>query len=432
MEGHNSASDWWRWEHDGHIEGGVVSGAACDHWSKAAADLELAAGLGTNSYRFSVEWAKLEPAEGEWCEEAFSWYDSLLGHCERLGLVPMLTLHHFTLPAWLADKGGFSSPESVPAFQRFVEKVAARLGMRVPLWCTFNEPMVLLMGSYVGGFMPPALFAPELFGRACENILRAHLLAYDHLHANLTERSGPWQGLPLQVGVANNMLDFLPDRWWHPMEQGLARVIRRFYNRAWLDALTGRRQHFGVPFVLPRARSVAEARGRKLIDFVGVNYYTKAYVKWRPRDSSAETLKQLPLGVSFARRTEPQSDLGWAVHPAGFRSVLREAGSYGLPIYITENGLADREDSLRPAYLLSHLREVAGALKDGIDVRGFYYWSLLDNFEWVKGFGPRFGLFHVDYQTLARSARPSAQLFKRVIAAHQGGIRPSREILGNF
>ena len=432
MEGHNSASDWWRWEHDGHVEGGVVSGAACDHWGRAGSDLELAASLGTNTYRFSVEWAKLEPEEGRWNEEAFAWYEALLGHCERLGLLPMLTLHHFTLPAWLAAEGGFSSKKSVSAFQRFVEKVSERLGPRVPLWCTFNEPMVLLMGSYVGGFMPPALFAPELFARACENIVRAHVVAYDHLHADPRERAGPFSHLPLQVGVANNMLDFLADRWWHPLEQSLARVIRRFYNRSWLDALTGRSQHFGVPFVLPPPRQVPEAKGRRTLDFVGVNYYTKAYVRWRPRDSSAETLKQLPLGVAFARRNEPQSDLGWAVHPQGFGSVLREAGAYGLPIYVTENGLADREDTMRSSYILSHLKEIAMARREGIDIRGFYYWSLLDNFEWIKGFGPRFGLFHVDYQTLARSARPSAQLYRRVIAAHLGSLAPSRDILENF
>ncbi len=432
MEGHNSASDWWRWEHDGHIEGGVVSGAACDHWGRAASDLELAAGLGTNTYRFSVEWAKLEPEEGRWNEDAFYWYSELLDHCERLSLLPMLTLHHFTLPAWLAEKGGFSSPDSVPAFQRFVEKVVERFGARVPLWCTFNEPMVLLMGSYVGGFMPPALFAPELFSRACLNILRAHLQAYDFIHSHISERTGPWNEVPIQVGIANNMLDFLPDRWWHGLEQGFAWVIRRFYNRSWLDALSGKRQHFGVPFVLPAPPELPEARGRRSMDFIGVNYYTKAYVKWRPRDSSGESLKQLPLGVAFARRKEEQSDLGWAHHPQGFRSVIREAAAYGLPLYITENGLADREDSLRPAYLLSHLKEVAQARREGIDIRGYYYWSLLDNFEWVKGFGPRFGLFHVDYQSFARTARSSALLYKKVIAAHQGGVGPSREILENF
>jgi len=409
-----------------------LSGAACDHWSKAAEDLELAASLGLSSYRFSVEWAKIEPAQGEWNEEALEWYSALLGHCERLGLEPMLTLHHFTLPAWFAEKGGFSHVGSADLFLRYTEKIVERFGTRVSLWCTFNEPMVLLTGSYIGRFMPPALYAPELFARACENIVDAHVQAYDLIHEKLKARTGSRKEEPVLVGIANNMLDFLPDRWWHPLEQLLAFTIRRFYNRSWLDALSGKWQHFGVPFVLKGAQQVRSARGRVTMDFVGVNYYTKAYVKWRPRDSSAETLQQLPLGISFARRREPQTDLGWAVHPAGFRSVILEAARYGLPIFITENGLADREDRLRGDYILSHLKEVAQAIKLGIEIRGYYYWSLLDNFEWIKGYGPRFGLFHVDYQTFLRTARPSAQLYKRVIAAHQETNPPSKEILENF
>ncbi len=432
IEGYNRRSDWWQWEAEGNIEGGISSGAACDHWSRPGADLLLAEDLGLNSYRFSIEWAKVEPEEGTWDEAALGWYVALLDLCEQRGLMPMATLHHFTLPLWLAKKGGFSNPESVALFLRFTNKIIERMGDRIPLWCPFNEPMVLLLGSYIGCFMPPALYAPHLFARGCENILRAHIQAYEAIHANVKTRSGPWKSEPLQVGIAHNMLDFLPDRWWHPMEQILSHAIRRFYNRSWLDALAGKRQHFGVPFFLSGAIPVQEARGKVWADFLGVNYYTKAYMKWRPKDSSTETLAQMPVGVSFARRKEEQSDLGWAMHPQGFAKVLREAAAYGLPLYITENGLADREDRIRGAYLLAHLQEVASASRKGIDIRGYYYWSLFDNFEWIKGFGPRFGLFHVDYQTFARTPRPAALLYKRIIHAHQRALPPNRDILQNF
>jgi len=210
IEGHNHHSDWWQWEAAGNIAGGISSGAACDHWSRPKEDLQLASGLGLNSYRFSIEWAKIEPQEGVWNEEALAWYSHLLDLCESQGLMPMATLHHFTLPAWLAEKGGFSHPDSVALFMRYLDKVIECMGSRIPLWCTFNEPMVLLLGSYIGCFMPPALYAPHLFARGCENILRAHIQSYERIHANVKSRSGPWKGEPLQVGIAHNMPDSAP------------------------------------------------------------------------------------------------------------------------------------------------------------------------------------------------------------------------------
>jgi beta-glucosidase len=172
--------------------------------------------------------------------------------------------------------------------------------------------------------------------------------------------------------------------------------------------------------MIPYADQVQEARGRKTADFIGINYYTKAYVQWRPLAPAHKASAQLPVGVSFAgRKDDVFSDLEWAIHPEGLTRMLAFAGGYGLPIYVTENGIADREDRLRPGFLLSHLKKVARALADGIDVRGYYYWSLLDNFEWGKGFGPRFGLYHVDYETLARKPTKSAEVYRNIIEAHR-------------
>jgi beta-glucosidase len=289
--------------------------------------------------------------------------------------------------------------------------VARALGSRVPLWCTLNEPMVLVVGGYLGKFMPPAVFAPTLAAQACANLLRAHVAAYDILRAEIPGA---------QVGFAHNMIDFRPDRAWHPLERAACWAFDRFYNRSWLDAVTGRKPAFSVPGLIPAAAPVPEARGRRTVDFIGVNYYTKAYLQWRPRDA-ALTLKEAPLGVSFARRAEETTDMGWAIHPEGLKRILRRVGRYGLPIHVTENGIADREDRLRPRYLREHLLQVADAIADGVDIRGYYYWSLLDNFEWIKGFGPRFGLFSVDYSTFERTATGSARLLRDLIAAHRGG-----------
>lgn len=379
--------------------------------------MSLAAGLGLNAYRFSVEWAKIEPEPGAWNADALDWYAKLLDQCEERSLLPMITLHHFTLPAWLARKGGFANPESITHFSRYVAKVLERLGPRIPLWCTFNEPMVLALGSYLGGFMPPATRDPAAVSRACVHMFQAHAAAYSAIHNRIPVRTGKWRDVPLQVGIAHNMLDFLPDRWWHPLERTLAYVVNDFYNRRWLNAVTGRKQRFGLPGLIPPAPTRTRV-ARPTADFIGVNYYTKAYVRWRPRDASEGAIAGFPLGIAFARRNEEQTDVGWAIHPAGFRRVLLQAASFGLPIYVTENGLADKEDRLRGRYLVAHLREIAKLREEGEDIRGYFHWSLLDNFEWREGFGPRFGLFRMDYASFAREERPSAALYRRVIEAH--------------
>jgi len=420
IDGHNENSDWWQWEAAGNVEGGVRSGAATDHWKRFKSDLRLAADLGLTTYRFSIEWARLEPEEGRWNESAFEWYSEMIAECENLGLLPMATLHHFTSPQWFAAQGGFTSPQASEKFARYATQVAQRLGSRIPIWCTFNEPMVLVFGTYIARIMPPAIFAPKLVGAACNGILKSHVLAYDILHSSkLAPREGRWKDRPLEVGIAHNIVDFRADRRWHPMENLLVYVFRKFFNRSWLDAVTGKKQRFAVPFLVPRSRPVSEALGRRTVDYIGANYYTKGYVQWRPKSAGEGTSKDMPIGVSFARRRETASDLGWAIHPEGLARTLHFVARYQLPIYVTENGIADAKDVLRPEYLVSHLREIARAIKKGIDVRGYYHWSLLDNFEWIKGFWPRFGLYQVDYETFERRATRSALLYKKLIEAHR-------------
>ena len=226
------------------------------------------------------------------------------------------------------------------------------------------------------------------------------------------------------------MIDFLPARDWHPVERLITQIFRRFYNKSWLDAVTGQKQHFGVTGLVPYAEQVPAALGRKTVDFLGVNYYTKAYLRWRAKGDAYEKSEILPIGVHFSTAGDQVSDVGWAIHPAGLGRMIRFVKTYNLPIYITENGIADAKDALRTDYILSHLKEIAKEIRNGADIRGYYHWSLLDNFEWIKGFHPRFGLIEVDYSTLARTVRQSAEWYKKLIQTHQTKVNhPDVEVI---
>jgi len=428
IEGYNDKNDWWAWENQGKIETGERSGPCTDHLNRFREDLRLAADLGLNSYRFSVEWSRLEPQEGQWSDEAFDWYFELIEECERLGLEPMLTLHHFTLPLWMAEQGGFAWERSPELFGKMTRKVVERLGSKVALWCTLNEPMVLTVGSYLGKFMPPAIYDPEKARMALYNMLKSHVIAYDLIHREIPARRGRWKDNPVQVGIAHNMIDFTVTRSGSTIETWLAEQLHQFYNMAWLEAITGRAQRFRFPLLLTQSPIVSEALGRVTVDYLGINYYTRAQVEFAPKWNG------LPVNIGFAKPGEPASDLGWSIHPLGFQKMLKIAGLYQLPVYVTENGIADRTDSLRPQYLKDHLRVMVAAQQEGVDIRGYYYWSLLDNFEWIKGFGPRFGLFQVDYQNFERTKTQSAEWYQKLIEAHrsQGGDPGSLGFLGKM
>jgi beta-glucosidase/6-phospho-beta-glucosidase/beta-galactosidase len=271
----------------------------------------------------------------------------------------------------------------------------------------------------MGRFMPPGEFNPKNAVRACTNLLKCHVMAYDYLKANIKDRTGPFREVPLQVGFAHNMIHFVPDRPMHPIENVLAASVSSLYNDAWLNAVNGGRQRFGLLGIMPFAPQVQMALGRRSYDFIGVNYYTRARVQWRPRAQMKESSPQVPVGVIFAKRREVASDLGWPISARGLRLLLQKVKRYKAPVYITENGIADADDLQRRRYILSHLREIARARADGLEIRGYYHWSLIDNFEWIKGFWPRFGLVAIDYETFERKPRRSFDFLRDLISAHR-------------
>jgi beta-glucosidase len=401
IEGHNQNSDWARWERiPGKIKNGDLSGKATDHWNRVAEDAQLIADLNVGYYRMSVEWPRIEPAEGKFSREAIEHYRTEIAELAKRGIRPMITLNHFTLPLWAADRGGWEWSGMPAAFERFTEYVYRQLGADVRDWITLNEPMVVVVFGYLDGRFPPGKKDPASAIRALQGMLRSHALAYHKLHGLAAE-----QGRKIRVGVAHHFRIFDP-RTASPVDALIASVLSGAFNWAFPDALqTGR---LGLLIPRPVFKSFKDLKGTQ--DFIGVNYYTRDFVD---RFSLDRGFQEFQLADS---KGPPKTDVKWEIYPEGIYRILKSVSARypHLPILVTENGLADRDDTRRLAFLREHLYQLSRAIKDGVRLEGYCHWSLLDNFEWAEGFGPRFGLYEVNYETLERTPRLSAEFFSYV------------------
>jgi beta-glucosidase len=403
IEGQCPTSDWYSFAREpGRIKHGDRPDVACDGWQHWREDVELQRSLGMGAYRLSVEWARIEPRPGEVDHGALDTYAEMLAALRGAGIEPMVTLHHFTLPQWLADRGGVLSTEFPSLFAGFARVVARALGEACKLWVTVNEPNVLAAHSYLLGAWPPGDKNLVAALRAHYRLLEAHVAAYRALKEA--------RGDAARVGLAHHLRIVQPERPGTRRDRGAATVFSRIFNDAFVTAVCdgsmyGRR--VDALATTQRGFCVGDARGTQ--DFFGINYYSRDVVRFSPRAA----------GELFVHRGVPPgaevSDLGWEVYPEGLGMLLRTWGRRsGLPVYITENGIADAADSRRGSFIVRHLREVGRALADGVDVRGYFHWSLMDNFEWSEGYAPRFGLVAVDYETLERRPRKSAALYAQI------------------
>ncbi len=369
VEGNNIHNDFWEWERKTpSIE---KSGLACDSWNRWREDFALAKELGHSAHRFSIEWSRIEPVQGQFNRQAIDHYRQELEELRRLGMKSFVTLHHFTNPAWLAKKGGWAYGQTPELFGRYVAYVVQHLGDLVDFWVTINEPMVYATQGYFHGTWPPHIKSFLKTWWIVRQMAYGHKVAYRTIRRYRPEA---------QIGAAHNLMAFIPESNSF-FDTLFVNVVRQRYNHEFLRLIHG--YH----------------------DFLGVNYYRPVFLKAR----------LWPVGVTEIKKPGVYSDMQWPVYPEGLTAVLREVKKYNLPIYITENGLADADDSRRADFIRSHLRAVEEAQREGIDVRGYLHWSLLDNFEWDKGFGPRFGLIEVDFATQARRIRPSAWVYKAII-----------------
>lgn len=393
VEGGNENSDWSAWEQEpGRIRGGGRAGRACGWWEgRAEEDFDRAAGAGLNSQRLSLEWSRLEPEPGRWDGAAFDRYRRMLDHLHRRGLTPMVTVYHFTLPLWQSRRGGWLDPDIVGRFRDYAAECARRLGDGVPLWCTINEPFSLMYHGYFRKSWPPGgKSIPETM-RAAGHLFQAHAAAYA---AVKQERPGA------SVGLVHIMQDFRPATG-SPLDRLAARAQEWSSVDAWLRPMrTGR---LAPPW--GAGKRIAGLAGAA--DFYGVNYYGSYRVRFDPRSPT--------LGSWVTDRNITSGDQDWGEpHPAGLARGLLKAAALGKPVYVTENGIFDPADSRRPDYLLRHLEAVHQALAAGADVRGYYHWSLLDNFEWGEGWTTPFGLIAMDPATLERRPRGSFALYSEI------------------
>lgn len=397
VEGYNTNSDWWQWEQDGHCLNRATSAAAANWWdiTTATADLDRAADMGTNAHRLSIEWSRIEPEPSQFSSDALDHYRTLLEQMHARKIEPMVTLHHFSNPIWLVAKGDFQSDVVVDYFQRYTRKVVQTLGHLIPRWITINEPIVYFALRHLQKVFPaPKNGANWQAGiRGLVNMLRCHAAAYHVIKETLPKA---------QVGIAKHIRPFHPLRPHNPLDRFWTGQLGRAFNEIWLRAhMDGR-----LRWPLPRLHLPTLAN---TLDFIGINYYSPSFAKFPSLSAD-----YYPAGTSL-------SDTGYgAICPAGLRRALHFAHQFGKPIYITENGLPDAADTQRPAFLLSHLHQMWHALNAGIPIMGYYHWSLIDNFEWDRGWTQRFGLIALDEMTQARQLRPSGRLYTEI--CQQGAI----------
>lgn len=402
-EGRNTNNNWAAWEQEpGRILGDVKAGLACDWWSgRWKEDLDRAAMAFQNAHRFSLEWSRIQPRRDRWDESALDQYREIAKGMLERKITPLITLHHFTDPLWMFEQdenehtrwnGGWERDDAPQLFAEYVRKAVTALKEYCSLWVTINEPNVYLSSGWITGEFPPGKNDSQMAFRVAANLIRGHALAYQIIH-ELQPNA--------QVGIAHHYRNFVPNTSWSPLDKFVARTIFRSFNHSFLDTLVNGRLD-----MLGKSAGIPEAIGT--MDYVGVNYYSNNRI--------AFTLNPKAM---FMKLSYPKDALlsptGFLAHePAGMYEALKWAKAYGKPMYITENGVEDAADTLRPRYLIEHLMYVWRAVNYVWPVRGYFHWSLVDNFEWERAWTQRFGLWGLDPLTQVRTRRRSVDLYKAI------------------
>ncbi|MAF36850.1 beta-glucosidase [archaeon] len=377
VEGNNIHNDWWAWEKSSKKH--PDSNSACDSYNRYHEDFNLVEKHHHNVHRLSIEWSRLEPREGQWDEEAIKHYRLVLRDLKQRKIKTMVTLHHFTLPNWFARLGGFSRKRNYEYFTDFVQKAAENFGDLVDFWITLNEPMVYTTQGYLNGVWPPHESNKLKTLRVYKSLRRAHRKSYAILHK--VHKLKKWPAA--KVGISNNAVSFYSYHRHSLLDYLFITVGDFLWNHMFYW------------------------NNKRFHDFIGVNYYFHHRIIHK-------RYRLLSFFEPARRESRDMSSVGWEINPQGLFDVLLDLQRYDKPIYVTENGIATLNESKRARFLVSYIKEIYHALQAGVDIRGYTYWSLLDNFEWEKGFEPRFGLIGVNFKNQVRVPRYTAKVYGEI------------------
>ncbi len=465
-------TDWYMWVRDSiNIKNRIVSGDfpedGIGYWKRFRADHDIAKSLGMNAYRIGIEWSRIFPESTENIQvdyetndldfithieitdatieqlrelvnhKALSHYRDIIKDLRTKGFKVVVNLNHFTLPLWIHDpirvrnsnleEGplGWVDKKTVIEFTKYAAFIASELGDIVDMWSTLNEPYVVIESGYLMpevGF-PPGVNRPDAYMSAAMNLIMAHVHGYNAIKKWDTIRADDDSELAAYIGIIHNLIPVYPLEASNELDIQAAKHFNEIRNYILLNAIIKGEIDIDVNCEISDEERIPEYRNK--LDWIGINYYTRIVISHSeepliPFSEATDFKIELGYGVNCtpnaqSRGERPTSDFGWELFPEGLRDIINDTAKYGLPMYITENGIADAHDILRPKYLVSHIEAMLKAINDDKrDVRGYFHWALTDNYEWAEGFSKRFGLVAVDLETKERKPRESADIFKQI------------------
>ncbi len=380
VEGNNDNSDWWQWEQECQTKGHKtyrskkcpkdVSGIACDFWNRYSSDFDICTRLNTNAIRLSIEWARVQPTENSWDKTAINHYKQMLESAQQHGLKTFVTLQHFTLPNWLGEKGGWAYRGSPKLFEEYAQKIAKELVEYIDVVLTINEPLVYVGETYINQGWPSTTKGITQGLKALNHMRQAHKRAYKKLKDVVPQK---------EISIVLNIPAYFGKTIKH-------KSIRTLIN------------HLTAKILLKTHLMLTRALFPKQ-DLIALNFYFPAQIDlFRQRNDN-----------------DVVSDFGWWIKPESIAIVLKALGKYKKPIYITENGVADAKDALRSQFIYATLKTCAQAINEGLPLKGYFHWSLMDNFEWAEGYSQKFGLISIARNNdLSRKLRKSAKYYAQI------------------
>ncbi|MGM0639977.1 MAG: glycoside hydrolase family 1 protein [Thermotogota bacterium] len=387
IEGFNYGSDWYQWEKKGKIKDGSSSEKACLSEKYYMRDIDKLNELNLNSYRFSIEWAKIETKKGDFNNKEIERYKNMIRELKKRNIEPIVTLFHFSLPIWFLEMGGFSKVENIKYFTNYVHRIVKELKGMVQYYIIINEPMVYLTQGYLFGEWPPG----EKNIKEAYEVGKNLLIMYDKTY-NMIKKMEPYS----KISIAKHTSVYEPYSRMSMKDKIAANRIRELFDHTFVDSIVKQK-------ILPPFGEKESLEYNSDLDFLGINYYTKRYIKYHKEKK-----------FDIKTKSNHLTDIGWEFYPEGIEEVLERFSKYDIPIMITENGIADSEDRYRTRYILLTLEKIHYAIKKNIKIIGYMHWSLMDNFEWIEGLSMRFGLYKTDYNNNILILRNSGEIYSKI------------------